>query len=76
MNFTVVREALLRPLQVVSGVVERRQTRPILANLLMILDNGVLSLTGTDLEIEIVAKLNVASDKSNGFYYRSCKKIS
>jgi DNA polymerase III subunit beta len=59
MKFTVAREALLKPLQLVSGVVERRQTRPILANLLMVLNNNVLSLTGTDSEVEIVAKLNV-----------------
>jgi len=36
MKFTTSREALLRPLQLVTGVVERRQTLPVLANLLVV----------------------------------------
>jgi DNA polymerase-3 subunit beta len=40
----------------VVGVVERRQTLPILANVLIQLKNGELTLTGTDLEVEIVSK--------------------
>jgi DNA polymerase-3 subunit beta len=36
MKFTAAREALLKPLQAVIGVVERRQTMPILSNVLMI----------------------------------------
>ncbi len=55
MKFTTNREALLRPLQLVTGVVERRQTLPVLANLLVVAEDGVLSLTGTDLEVELVA---------------------
>lgn len=55
MKFTTNRETLLRPLQLVTGVVERRQTLPVLANLLVVARNGVLSLTGTDLEVELVA---------------------
>ena len=66
MKFTVTCEALLKPLQLVSGVVERRQTRPILANLLLVLNDDVLSLTGTDEEIEIVAKLTVSSVNEMG----------
>jgi len=55
MKFTTSREALLRPLQLVTGVVERRQTLPVLANLLVSARSGVLSLAGTDLEVEMVA---------------------
>lgn len=65
MKFTVTREALLKPLQWVSGVVERRQTQPILANLLIVLDDDVLSLTGTDSEIEIVSKLTMSFAPEN-----------
>jgi hypothetical protein len=36
MRFSVQREALLKPLQQVVGVVERRQTLPVLANVLMV----------------------------------------
>lgn len=56
MKFKIQREALLKPLQQVSGVVERRQTLPILSNLLLQTGKGELSLTGTDLEVELVAK--------------------
>lgn len=57
MKFIVSREALLTPLQLVAGVVERRQTLPVLANVLLVLDQETLSLTGTDLEVEIIARL-------------------
>ena len=55
MQFSIQREALLKPLQQVVAVVERRQTLPVLANLLGKVGNGRLSLTGTDLEVEMVA---------------------
>ena len=55
MKFTMQRENLLKPLQAVQGVVERRQTLPILANFLLAIDGGRLSVTGTDMEIELVA---------------------
>lgn len=55
MKLTIQREALLKPLQAVIGVVERRQTMPILSNVLIGLQNGRLALTGTDLEVELVA---------------------
>ena len=59
MKFTIPREALLKPLQLVTGVVERRQTLPVLANLLIQADSHGLSLTGTDLEVEMVARCEV-----------------
>ena len=55
MQFSIQREALLKPLQQVVGVVERRQTLPVLANLLVKVFDGKVSLTGTDLEVEMVA---------------------
>jgi len=55
MKFTMHRENLLKPLQAVQGVVERRQTLPILANFLLVIEAGRLSVTGTDMEIELVA---------------------
>jgi DNA polymerase-3 subunit beta len=59
MKFTIPREALLKPLQLVTGVVERRQTLPVLANLLVQADEDGLSLTGTDLEVEMIARCAV-----------------
>ena len=55
MQFSIQREALLKPLQQVVGVVERRQTLPVLANLLVKVAGGKLSFAGTDLEVEMVA---------------------
>lgn len=55
MQFSIPREALLKPLQRVVGVVERRQTLPVLANLLVRVADGRVALTGTDLEVEMVA---------------------
>jgi DNA polymerase-3 subunit beta len=57
MKTTIKREDLLQPLQQVIGAVERRQTLPILGNVLLRSTGGDLSLTATDLEIEMVAGL-------------------
>ena len=59
MRFSLQREALLKPLAQVVNVVERRQTLPVLANLLTQVSGGQLSLTGTDLEVEMVSRVNV-----------------
>ena len=59
MRFTLQREAFLKPLAQAVNVVERRQTLPVLANFLVQVQNGVLSLTGTDLEVEMIARASV-----------------
>lgn len=63
MKLKVTREALLRPLQIVNGVVERRQTLPILSNLLVKAESQQLTLVGTDLEVEMVAFLDLVSEE-------------
>lgn len=64
MKIKTSRENLLRPLQLATGVVERRQTLPVLANLLLSAENGRLTMTGTDLEVELVATVdNVEVDQ-------------
>jgi DNA polymerase-3 subunit beta len=55
MDITVNREHLLPILNKVVGVVERRQTLPILGNLLVSAEDGQVNIVGTDLEIEIRA---------------------
>ena len=55
MKLTATREDLLSPLQSVIGVVERRQTMPVLANVLVSAREDRLSITGTDLEVELMA---------------------
>ena len=64
MKFSLSREALLNPLQLVVGVVERRQTLPILSNVLLRLEGNQLSMTGTDLErIRCAIKKAASFDK-------------
>lgn len=55
------RDALLKPLQVVSGIVERRQTLPILANILVRKDGDKVSFTATDLEIQIQTRAEIGA---------------
>jgi len=64
MKFILNRELLLTPLQQIVSVIEKRQTMPILANILFQLENNQLTLTGTDLEIQIVVKIPLQSDIS------------
>ena len=59
MRFTLQREVLLKPLQQVVNVVERRQTMPVLANLLVSVKDNVLSVTASDTEVELVARCNL-----------------
>ncbi|HET7569978.1 MAG TPA: DNA polymerase III subunit beta [Gammaproteobacteria bacterium] len=62
MKFEIARDALLKPIQAVIGVVERRQTMPILSNLLIAADADRLTLTGTDLEVELTASTALACE--------------
>lgn len=65
MRFSLSREAFLKPLQQVVNVVERRQTLPVLSNLLVHVENGQLSLKGTDLEVELTSR-SVVDDSQDG----------
>jgi DNA polymerase-3 subunit beta len=56
MKFTIQREAFLKPLQQVNGVVERRQTLPVLGNVLINVGKKQVKLTATDLEVELQAQ--------------------
>lgn len=60
MKFTASREQLIQPVQAVIGVVERKQTMPVLANVLLSVKGNRLSVTGTDLEVELVASGEVS----------------
>jgi len=57
MKTTIKRENILTPLQQVIGAVERRQTLPILGNVLLKSSSDLLTLTATDLEIEMVSNI-------------------
>jgi DNA polymerase-3 subunit beta len=53
--FKIQRDQLLQPLQMVAGVVERRHTLPILSQVLVVIANNRLTVTATDLEVQLSA---------------------
>lgn len=59
MHFTIQREALLKPLQLVAGVVERKHTMPVLSNILLELRDQQLSMTGSDTEVELIGRVEL-----------------
>lgn len=75
MNFTISRESFLQPLQLVSGAVERRHTLPILSNLLLKVNEGSLWLTGTDLEVELIANVPLSGGFADGQITVPAKKV-
>lgn len=75
MDILVQREALLKPLQAVSGVVEKKQTLPILSNVLLTVKDKQLLLTGTDLEIELVGCVPVTVLTADGETTVAARKL-
>lgn len=74
MQITLQRETILKPLSYVAGVVEKRQTLPILSFVLLRQEGDTVTLTGTDLEVEIIAK--VKSERSeNGELTLPARKL-
>jgi DNA polymerase-3 subunit beta len=55
----IERDALLKPLQAVTGIVEKRHTLPILSNVLIERKQGSLTMVATDLEIQVAAGLEL-----------------
>jgi len=58
MNINIKKEILEQPLSQVIGVVEKRQTLPILGNVFIELNQGQLTLVGSDLETEITTRVD------------------
>ncbi|MAG75128.1 MAG: DNA polymerase III subunit beta [Colwelliaceae bacterium] len=75
MKFSLSRESLLKPLLLVSGAVERKSTLPILSNILFDVSENRLTLTATDLELEMVASASVMNQGENGKLTIPAKKL-
>ena len=67
MKLVIQREALLKSLSLVAGVVERRQTMAILSNVLLKIEGNQLSTTGTDLEIEVTSRVALTEAPDQDF---------
>jgi DNA polymerase-3 subunit beta len=63
MKFQIDKETLLNPLQQIIGAVEKRQTMPALSNVLIRTTENLLTLTATDLEIELVSQTGIVVDE-------------
>lgn len=75
MRFSISRAALIKPLQLVSGMVERKHQQPILSNVLIGVKSNLLSLIGTDLEMELVARVGEVAATENGEFTVNAKKL-
>ena len=63
MKLQIEKETLLNPLQQIIGAVEKRQTMPALSNVLLRASDNLLTLTTTDLEIELVSQISMVIDE-------------
>ncbi len=66
MKFSILREDILKPLQTISGVIERRQTMPILSNILLNLQGDEMTMTATDLEVELITRFKIGGSPTSG----------
>ena len=64
MKFSIPKEAFLAELQVLQGIVEKRNTMPILANILMNVSASDIELTGTDLEVGLRTHIGADIEKT------------
>ena len=76
MDFYITKEEIVKSLNSTLGVVEKRQTLPILANVLFEVDESSLKLTATDLESEISTISTISNYKSGGKTTAPAKKLS
>lgn len=75
MQFSILREELLKPLQLVVGVVERKQTMPVLSNVLLVIENQLLSLTGSDSEVELIGQTSLSEAADDGEITLPARKL-
>lgn len=76
MKLTLSREALLQPLQAIAGVVEKKQTMPVLSNVLLIAEEDQLTLTGTNMEVELVSRVDSIALEQPGRITVPARKLS
>lgn len=62
MQFCIQREALLKSLTPIIGVVDKRHSLPVLSNVLLVLKNQQLKLIATDTEMELVSVLDLSAE--------------
>ena len=76
MDFYILKEEVVKSLNITLGVVEKRQTLPILSNVLIEVDETSLKFTATDLESEISTTSTISNFKSGGKTTAPARKLS
>jgi len=76
MKLHISRENILSPLQIISGVVERKQTMPVLSNILLEAESDRVTLTGTNMEVELVCTLETVQVDQPGRITIPARKLS
>lgn len=76
MDFYIIKEEVVKSINLTLGVVEKRQTLPILSNVLFEVDESSLKLTATDLESEISTTSTISNFKSGGKITAPARKLS
>jgi DNA polymerase-3 subunit beta len=76
MDFHITKEEVVKSINLTLGVVEKRQTLPILSNVLFEVDESSLKLTATDLESEISTTSTISNFKSGGKITAPARKLS
>lgn len=67
MKFELNRNIIVSPLTLLNSVIEKTQTLPILSNIYFSIDNGMLTLIGSDLEVEITQTIENVNSKNGSF---------
>ena len=76
MDFSISKEDIVKALNFTLGVVEKRQTLPILSNVLIDVDQSSLKLSATDLESEVSTTCVLSNFKSGGQTTAPARKLS
>ena len=76
MKLRISRDEILTPLQIISGVVERKQTMPVLSNILFVAEQGKVAITGTNMEVELVCDLQGAEVITEGRVTIPARKLA
>lgn len=75
MEFEITRDELLKPLQQVAGVVDKKQLQPILSFVLLTFNDNELIVSATDLDIQLCAKISIAPQAEMGKLVLPCRKL-
>lgn len=75
MEFHITKEELIQPLQKVAGIVDKKQTQPILSSVLLTFCDNELIISATDLDIELSAKIEITPQQYVGKLALPCRKL-